>query len=189
MLAKNFWAKKSDRDGTLKWLSVVDHLQDTAGIKGRLWELWLDESQKKMIVENLMSEEEGKKIALFLAYVHDIGKITANFTTKKSFTNSDDLDNEVLNKLERCGFVGIHNLELANANKSHHSIAGQVILENFGVKRDVSSIVGSHHGKSVDSFEDIESQLSSYYANYFGDENYSSDNLFKKPRVKYLHGH
>lgn len=32
MLAKNFWAKKSDRDGTLKWLSVVDHLQDTAGI-------------------------------------------------------------------------------------------------------------------------------------------------------------
>ena len=98
-----------------------------------------------MITENLINEEDGKKLATFIAYVHDIGKVTANFTTKKSFTNSEDLDSEVLNKLERCGFVGIHNLELANANKSHHSIAGQVILENFGVKRDVSSIVGSHY--------------------------------------------
>lgn len=180
MLAKNFWAKKSDRDGTLKWLSVIDHLQDTAGIIGRLWELWLDDSQKKMITENLISEEDGKKLATFIAYVHDIGKVTANFVTKKSFTNSEDLDSEVLIKLERCGFKGIHNLELANANKSHHSIAGQVMLEKFGVKRDVSSIVGSHHGKSVNSLEDIELQLSSYSANYYGEENCSSDNLFKK---------
>ena len=66
-----FWAKKSDRDGTPKWLPLLEHLKDTAYVMDRLWEIWLDDSQRAMIVKTLSSIDEGKKLAKFLAYAHD----------------------------------------------------------------------------------------------------------------------
>lgn len=176
-----FWAKKSDRGGTPKWLPLIEHLKDTAYVIDRLWEIWLDDSQRAMIVKTLSSMDEGKKLAKFLAYSHDVSKSTAAFQTKKSFTNSPDLDEMILEKLERAGFNGIKNLQLANPTKSHHSIAGQVILEEFGVNRGVASIVGAHHGSSVDSVDVIKSQLSAYSANYYGEElKDGKENLFNK---------
>lgn len=175
-----FWAKKSDRDGTPKWLPLIEHLKDTAYVIDRLWEIWLDDSQRTMIVKTLSSMDEGKKLAKFLAYAHDCGKIFAAFQTKKSFTNSPDVDEMILEKLEGAGFSGIKNLQLSNPTKSHHSIAGQVILEKFGVNRGVASIVGAHHGSSVDSIDVIKSQLSAYSANYYGEElKDGKENLFK----------
>lgn len=166
-----FWAKKSDRDGTLKWLPLTQHLKDTALVIDRLWERWLDEGQKDTISKSFPNgEEDGKKLAKFLAYTHDIGKLSVAFVTKKGFTNSPDLDLAILDRLEQNGCIGIKEIQLANSKASHHSICSQVILEDFGVSREIASIVGAHHGKSVDSWENIRDQLNSYSANYYGKE-------------------
>ena len=44
--------------------------------------------------------------------------------------------------------IGCYN-RLMSPGKTHHAIAGQVILEKLGVF-DISSIVGAHHGMPVD---------------------------------------
>ena len=46
-------------------------------------------------------------------------------------------------------------------------MAGQVILEKYGVDVSISSIIGSHHGKPIDTSDEIENQLYAYEANYY----------------------
>lgn len=49
MITDYFWAKKSSKDGVLKWLPLSQHLDDTTFIIGRLWENWLDDSQRFIV--------------------------------------------------------------------------------------------------------------------------------------------
>ena len=96
---------------------------------------------------------------MFLGACHDIGKATPAFQIKKGFANSNDLDKILKEKLEQDGFFGISNINLPSMNKSHHSIASEYILYRYGVKEDIGSIVGAHHGKPVDDFTTIKNQI------------------------------
>ncbi|MEX2784516.1 CRISPR-associated helicase Cas3' [Streptococcus sp. H49] len=166
-----FWAKKREDSGRLLWLSLMQHLEDTKNVAGLLWEHWLGDGQKRLIEESLESaykaEDLGKRVAQFLAAVHDIGKATPAFQTQKGYSNSEDLDLQLLEKLERSGFEGISSLQLAKPRQSHHSIAGQYLLYRYGVREDLATIIGGHHGKPIDSTEDYKSQGQSYPTNYF----------------------
>lgn len=176
-----FWAKKVDKDGEFRWLSLHQHSLDTMEIAALLYEHWLSEGQKEIIIKGISIKNEDiiKNLVKFLALVHDIGKITPAFQVKKS--GSAELDDILLEKLEKGGFVGIKSLCLVSSNKSHHSIASQVILEMKGVKSDISTIVGSHHGKPPESVIEIRDQIEAYKSNYFQFENESNE-IHKKWR-------
>lgn len=165
------WAKKSDRDSVFRWLPLKQHLLDVTEVIKLLWEHWLSQHQRQQIIEalNKPSEERAKSLAGFLAAVHDLGKATPVFQSKPSFHQSPDLDRELIEKLERAGFVEITQYypRLMNAGKTPHALAGQALLESFGVAPDISSIVGAHHGKPVDHQLEVSSQLCSYANNYF----------------------
>lgn len=165
------WAKKSDKDGNFQWLPLKQHLIDVTEVIKLLWEHWLSIHQRKQIIKSLSqpNNELAKNLVGFLATLHDIGKATPVFQSRPSFHQSPDLDRELLDKLEKAGFVGItqYYSRLMNPEKTHHAIAGQVLLKSFGVASDISSIVGAHHGMPVDEEIEVSSQLHSYANNYF----------------------
>lgn len=163
-----FWAKKKEVNGKFLWMPLMQHLEDTGSVSVLLWEHWLSEGQKNFIRNSLSIREENtaKKLVKFIGMVHDIGKATPVFQTMKGYLNSSELDILLLEKLERAGYKDITNLVLASPKSSRHEITGEYILSLYGVKNDIGSIIGGHHGKTVDNELDYKRQ-SSYEANLY----------------------
>ena len=170
------WAKKKEENSQFLWLPLMQHLDDTRNVAGLLWEHWLSDGQKKLIEASLEGGFQidgdfqidglGKRLAQFLAAIHDLGKATPAFQTQKGYANSEDLDIRLLEQLEQSGFKNISSLQLVSPRKSHHSIAGQYLLSSYGVREDIATIIGGHHGKPIDFAEDYENQKG-YPTNYF----------------------
>lgn len=187
-LVMSLWAKKEERDSRFFWLPLKVHLTDTMNVSKWLWTNWLSESQRLFCTNSISSsnDEMALNLAAFLGAIHDIGKATPVFQIQKGFKNSPDLDEMLLEKMEQAGFVGVSSVILASPKKTHHSIAGEYLLNNeFHVKDDIGSIIGGHHGKPVDDKFSIEEQ-SAYPANYFQSEDDCSDIYGKWKRVQYL---
>lgn len=181
---RSFWAKKDYQEGIPSWLPLFQHLDDTRLVSGLLWEHWLCRGQKNIVTggfseqTGVLDAEEvdllGKRVAMFLGAVHDIGKATPAFQTKKGYRNPEDLDLLLVEKLERDGFSGISTLVLSDPGATPHTIAGQVLLhgysQRFRTSEDIGSIVGGHHGKPVDRKGIIKDQIDAYPANYYQTE-------------------
>lgn len=145
------WAKKAEKHGRLMWLPLLQHLEDVKTVSLHLWEDWLSPRQRSIVEEALDATKHGKakELISFIALVHDIGKATPVFSLKSNFS-SPDLDEVLIERMERGGFHGLGTCHLLSANNSHHTIAGQYLLHMFGVNDDISVIIGAHHGKPVD---------------------------------------
>ena len=160
------WAKKRETNGQFFWLPLKQHLEDTANVIEHLWCRWLSEGQRNFISAGITSSSQisfdgeeqqqknnaktAKNLAIFLAAIHDIGKATPAFCAKKGFANSPYLDSILLDKLEDIGFADIRCFNDKDASKSPHNIAGQYLLNQHHIERDISSIIGAHHGRPVD---------------------------------------
>lgn len=181
MIADYLWAKKREKNGKFYWLSLRQHLEDTKGISGLLWEHWIGESVKELVEYSLdeKSKGQGKNLIEFLGAIHDVSKGIPIFQVKKGFSNSKDLDDILIERLEKIGFTGISAEIFASPEKTHHALGGHVLLKNFGVNDDICSIVGGHHGKPVDYYENIEVNISAYTKNYFQSEDRESE-IYKK---------
>lgn len=166
-----FWAKKKESNGRFLWLPLIQHLEDTGGVSVLLWEHWLSDGQRRFIKDSLSikSEDVARSLVKFIGMVHDIGKATPVFQTMKGYSNSGELDLLLLEKLERAGFRDITNLILASPKSSRHEITGEYLLSLFGVENDIGSIIGGHHGKTIDS-ESTYKKQASYEANLYQDE-------------------
>lgn len=176
-----FWAKKKIIEDEYYWLPLAQHLEDTRNIIGLLWDHWLSEGQRKFIEDSLsyQKEELGKNFVTFLGAIHDIGKATPAFQILRNRQNGyDALDAYLLNNLEKVGFTGISRLELQSARRSNHSLAGQFILNQFGLADDVATIIGGHHGKPINDKSECDNQMA-YEANYYQTENRESE-LYRK---------
>lgn len=192
------WAKKRETHGQFFWLPLKQHLEDTANVIEHLWDRWLSEGQRNFISAGITSSSQNslngeeqqqknnaktaKNLAIFLAAIHDIGKATPAFCTKKGYVNSPDLDSILLEKLEDIGFTDIKYFDDKNAGKSPHNIAGQYLLHEYGIGEDISSIIGAHHGRPVDniygisgdgSYLEQRAYLNNYYQN--GDSKFDSE--------------
>lgn len=174
------WAKKKEEKGRLLWLPLIQHLEDTRLVAGFLWERWLSSGQRRVVEASLGEASDGlaKRLVEFIAYTHDIGKLTSSFSLKTNYL-SPELDRAVLERMEKAGFAGISALKLGYADKTPHTIAGQYLLHKFGVKDDIAAIVGGHHGRPVDAVADIvdDGYLNQecYAENYNQDINENSD--------------
>ena len=51
------------------------------------------------------------------------------------------------------------------------------MLSSYGVQEDISTIIGGHHGRPIDTIEDVKNQ-GSYLSNYF--QNESSESAIHK---------
>lgn len=142
----SLWAKKTVIDGDERWLPLLAHLVDTKNTINWLYNHWLSDHQKHLLLID-DDEEKTQNLIKFLGFIHDIGKATPAFQTKKSYTNSHSLDEDILEMLLRSGFDQIDKVSLQNSKESPHNRAGEVILEDYGLDKSVAAIIGGHHGK------------------------------------------
>lgn len=167
------WAKKREGNGQWLWLPLMQHLEDTRSVAHQLWHHWVSDGVREFIEQSLEMETVdflcGEKLVCFLAAVHDIGKATPVFQTKKGFANSTDLDAFLLDRLEAAGFTGIRNHDWASASSSPHALAGEWLLSSYGISEDITSIIGAHHGKPTDQQSIVKDQKG-YKTNYFQSE-------------------
>lgn len=143
--------------GKNQWLPVWMHLEDTAGVMDLLIRKWMPVSV--MRAAGFQDEAVFRKFCLFIAYVHDIGKLTPAFASKiyeRLF--------ELVNKSSYVPDVQ----ELISAEKSPHTLAGEAILQEMDFPEEIICIVGAHHGKPRSFQEDIEYQVPGYPSNYCG---------------------
>lgn len=167
------WAKKKEADsGLFLWLSLEQHSIDTMNTMSFLWEHWLSQGQRQLIIRSLSDADEdvAKKMVNFIGLIHDIGKATPAFQTKRSFYASTDLDQQLIDGLLKSGFEDLDKLVLPSINRTKHAVAGQVIISHFGIGDDIASIVGGHHGQPINERREIREQLG-YPENYVQVEN------------------
>lgn len=114
------FAGKTDPNNSSLWLPLWMHLKDTAGIMRLLVQQWLPESTR----QNLdMDEELLTNTAAFLAWVHDVGKMTLAFSGPIL-----KLLPEAKQRLEAYTRLGWNE---QTKKFSHHALAGEAILREL----------------------------------------------------------
>ena len=80
--SNDMWAKTGDdhgnRDDHALWLSLHQHLLDSARIASVLWDsFWPDKT--KLFIEDALGVSTARKLYVFLAGIHDVGKCSPGF--------------------------------------------------------------------------------------------------------------
>lgn len=143
--ARAVWAKHDWDSGG--WLPLWRHMGDGAGTAAYLWDEWLPPQVRARISEALPGgEADGRRLAVWLAMVHDIGKATPAFAC------------QVEGLAEAMRSHGLKMPSAAQMGKERslapHGLAGQLLLvgwlqENGWPKRaaqQFGAVVGGHHG-------------------------------------------
>jgi CRISPR-associated helicase Cas3/CRISPR-associated endonuclease Cas3-HD len=150
-ISKQVWAKtadayNTDADSTGLWLSLHQHLVDTAGIADILWDRFWPEQTKNLITSTIGDEDQARKLYVFLACVHDVGKCSPGFQNMARNTHPD-----LLARTEAA--IGEHIDERARNRDCRHETTGYIALHEWfkehGVYRKVSpalaTVIGGHH--------------------------------------------
>lgn len=141
-LAAFAWAKSLD-DG-LSWMPLWRHLDDTAAVADQLWSTRLSTSQRQLLATDFGSEDVARRIAIWLANVHDIGKASAAFALQVP---------QLRFAMESAGY-GFHSITEDERRAAPHGLVGKLAIEEWfaqkGVRtataRVLATIVGGHHG-------------------------------------------
>ena len=139
------WAKHDfDSDG---WLPLYRHMADSAFVAGRLWDEWLPKQARGSISAPLPeSDNDARKLAVWLAATHDIGKATPAFACQVEHL-ADDMRAHGLDMPLKKQMTGRH--------LAPHGLAGQLLLGEWLAERhgwrqrdthQLTVIAGGHHG-------------------------------------------
>ena len=151
-------------ENSSEWLPLLQHLQDTADMMSYLCDEFISPSFAKACG---LESDEFRKLVIFLAAVHDIGKATVVFQYKigdKLPERKSALESSCIN------FNGSY--DKGKAKQTPHSFAGEEILNLLGCPECVSAVVGAHHGVPAESVQDLlwPQKDIAYYENYYGSD-------------------
>ncbi|WP_331739431.1 CRISPR-associated helicase Cas3' [Streptomyces sp. NBC_01187] len=143
--ARSVWAKY-DRlsDG---WVPLWRHMADTGSVAGLLWDHWVPAQVRRLVSEGLPEgEDDARRLAVWLAGVHDIGKATPAFACQVELLAARMRDQGLSVPLEK---------QLLDRRLARHALAGQVLLKEWLVEQhgwagpvtaQLTAVVGGHHG-------------------------------------------
>ncbi|WP_229026144.1 CRISPR-associated endonuclease Cas3'' [Bifidobacterium adolescentis] len=153
--AKALWGKTNRIDDS-EWLPLYVHMVDSAAMASKIWDTWVPQGTKAVIVGDLGNDEVlARKLMIFMAGIHDIGKATPVFQAKP-ITFGPEAGSFAW-KAERAGLPMIAGLR--GTNHPTHPIAGEIILEGYLLRvrgwerkaaRQYACVVGGHHGTPPD---------------------------------------
>lgn len=141
------WAKFDEK--TSDWFPLHAHLEDTAAVAERLFKTWLSPSQRALLADAFGSEDTARRLSVWLAAAHDVGKATSAFAMKVPSRRSP---------MERAGFVFPQpDPPLDEQRRYPHGLAGQRAVASFlqpkaaeksgrRTARRIAEIIGGHHG-------------------------------------------
>lgn len=143
--AASVWAKSSKNDAG--WLPLWRHMDDSAAVAGHLWDSWLPATSRRLIAEALPGGEgDGRRLVVWLAGVHDIGKATPVFASQVA---------SLAEPMRRHGLHMRNKYPSRDARLTRHAVAGQILLERWLAdrygwdriqSRQLAVVVGGHHG-------------------------------------------
>lgn len=146
------WAKSGDEMG---WLSLPQHMIDSADIASILWEEWLAPAQRGLISGAFgWSEEAARRVVAWLVGSHDIGKADPKFLRQ---IEHQPKYTYLLDKIAAAGMP----LETDSVFEKAlpHSVLSHAVIADFLHRaksakptsaRTWASVSGAHHGLPVD---------------------------------------
>lgn len=154
--ARALWAKsgsdQSRAEGQELWLSLPQHMVDSAGTARHLWGTWVPPAVRAAIaVEIGLSEEDAGALLSWLAAAHDCGKALLTFQrqleAREGFASFSD-------RLAKVGLLCRPSWVERNAGRLHHSVMSRALAERWLASqglppRDATSlamVLESHHG-------------------------------------------
>jgi CRISPR-associated helicase Cas3/CRISPR-associated endonuclease Cas3-HD len=142
LVARACWAKSA---GT-SWMSVAQHLDDSAAIAGQLWDEWLSRSIRLRIEASLESPQSARGLVTLMAGLHDVGKISPAFACQLTAHEQVMADR------------GLHigAAVRANRHEAPHALVGAFALRTWlretagwsqSSAQSLAVIIGGHHGR------------------------------------------
>ena len=152
-LAEIAWAKLDEGESSL---SVAQHCRDAAAVAAFYWDSVLSAQTKRALaLSEELSEEDLRTLTIFLAAIHDTGKLTKTFQLKGLTVKFPELATGIVAELENQGLsLELGPAELNNQRLFPHGVASGQILSRWlrarGVAPDIAvsiaAIPGAHHG-------------------------------------------
>ena len=157
-VTKSLWGKISVKERS--WLPLYIHLYDTGKVAELLWEYWLPEGTRQIIVRGIADEsylemdrtEYAKRVVVFLAMIHDIGKASPCFQIKAKDIGYTELLEEII-----LWEPSVKEVKRASNTKLYHALISQNIMMKQGLDKSYATVLGGHHGKPPQSLDEIES--------------------------------
>lgn len=143
------WAKSGDENG---WLSLPQHMLDSAGVVRHLWDEWAAPSVTSAISRlSGLEHDEAGRLLVWLAGVHDCGKATINFQMQLA-PRADGAP--FVARLHTSGLPLRPPVLERGRQRFPHALASRAILTPWleesglgpGVARSLADIVDAHHG-------------------------------------------
>lgn len=155
---KKLWGKLAN-DGNNSWLPLYVHMEDSGEVAKLLWDYWLPPHTKKIIVDGIDFSvnktndklDYAKRLAVFMAVSHDLGKASPVFQQKATKIGFGDIIDEITAQGLPVYFKS------DPLKKFTHAALSQKILELMGLDRSYAVIVGGHHGKPPNDGCEIDS--------------------------------
>lgn len=144
-LARSFWAKSGDGK---TWLSVVQHLLDSADIAGYLFDEYLSEHHRRLMASVWGGDQAKARTSLiFLMSIHDLGKVSRAFSCQRT-----DLAELIRNQ-------GLAVMRKGDYSDLPHGLVSQFALQDeikeaggdLAAARQWAILVGVHHGRYPDA--------------------------------------
>ncbi|MEU6038638.1 CRISPR-associated helicase Cas3' [Actinomadura sp. NPDC047616] len=150
--ARSVWAKHDRKsDG---WLPLWRHLVDSGAVAGLLWDSWIPHQAQAVVAETLPEGiADARRLAVWLAATHDIGKATPAFACQVE---------SLADKMRAAGLDMAPYKQLVDRRLAPHGLAGQALLQEWLMERGWSRsgtlpftiVAGGHHGVPP-TFSDI----------------------------------
>ncbi|MFJ4879384.1 CRISPR-associated helicase Cas3' [Streptomyces sp. NPDC088745] len=151
--ARAVWAKY-DR-GSEGWLPLWRHMEDSAAVAGLVWDEWLPTNVRALVAGSLPGgEAEARRLLVWLAAVHDIGKATPAFACQVD-SLADVMRGQGLEMRTQRAYGPERKL-------GPHALAGQLLLGEWLQGRygwagrqseQFAVVVGGHHGVPPDHLQ------------------------------------
>lgn len=148
--ASALWAKAS-RCTETSWTPLHVHMCDSAFVCSILWNEWVPANVKSRIAKGvrikdlLVDQRQAGTLCTFVAGVHDVGKATPSFQSRR-IPGNDTLTSIFRDNLSKNGLR--FRTDLNDPRAIPHSTASELILERVGIDRTIAVIPGGHHGKT-----------------------------------------
>lgn len=144
----HLWAKSSDDEG--RWLSIPQHMIDSAEVAALLWNDWLALGVKEWLCgETGLLHDEAGKLVSWLAGIHDVGKIDP------AFIGQLDKQRDQSWLVDRARDAGLTFPTQETSDRIPHShlseaLAKEYLVNNMGLRGrhagGYAAIAGAHHG-------------------------------------------
>ena len=147
-LARCFWAKSGDSN---TWLSVVQHMMDTADIAAKLFDCYLSEHHRNLMASVWEGDQAKARAAfVFLVGGHDVGKVSPQFACQSV---------ELAELIRDQGLAVMRKKDYAERAFLPHGLVSQFALQEAVAAgggdarraRQWAILVGIHHGRYPDS--------------------------------------